>query len=71
MVLLGIVEIAVYIVSGYNLARGFYDFYTDANKIKKTYKEHQRISKQYTVLTTKPNLTESTYSRFEGEFLII
>ncbi len=72
MVLWGIIEITVSAVGGYNVIKGIYNMYCDAEKIKRQYREHQKITEQYRAQnSSQDQLTESTYQRFEGEFLIL
>lgn len=71
--ILSIIELTVSAVGSYNVIKGLYNMYHDAEKIKKQYREHQRITEQYkNTQNLQPDyLTESTYQRFEGEFLVL
>lgn len=72
MVLWGIVELGISTVGAYNILKGVYNMYKDAEDIKDQYRQNQVITDQYRrVQQTVDPLTESQYHRFEGEFLIL
>jgi hypothetical protein len=74
MVIWGIVEIAVSAVGAYNIAKGAYNMYCDAEVIKNQYREHQRTTEEYRraqSLAPSDPLTESQYHRYEGEFMVL
>ena len=47
MVLWAITEFAVSTVGTYNIIKGIYNMYLDAETIKKQYRVHQKISEEY------------------------
>ena len=69
----GIVEITVSAVGAYNLVKGMYSMYCDAEHIKDQYRTHQNTTEQYrrTHSTYHHLLTESQYHRCEGEFVVL
>lgn len=72
MVLWGIVELGISTVGAYNILKGIYNMYKDAEDIKDQYRQNQDITEQYRrVQQAIDPLTESQYNRFEGEFLIL
>ena len=73
MVLWGIVELGMSTVGVYNILKGLYNMYQDAETIKKQYRENQAITDQYLHVQKKQvnPLTQSQYTRFEGEFLVL
>lgn len=73
MALWGVIELAVTTVGTYNIFKGFYNMYCDAEKIKDEYRSHQKITKDYLQAQgVKYNpLTESQFQRFEDEFLVM
>ena len=74
MVLWGIVELAVSAVGMYNITKGMYNMYCDAEEIKGQYRKHQQTTEEYRRaqhLAAIDPLTESQYSRFEGDFMVL
>lgn len=69
----GIFELAMSAVGVYNIIKGSYCMYRDAENIKDQYRQHQRLSDEYKraqLLLGNP-LTDSQYHRLEGEFLLL
>ncbi len=72
MALWGIVEITVSAVGAYNLVKGMYNMYCDAEHIKNQYRTHQNTTEQYRKSqSTNYSLTESQYHHCEGEFVVL
>lgn len=73
MVLFVLFELTVSAVGLYNLAKGAYSMYCDAEEIKNQYRQHQRTAEEYIRVQNKPEdlLTESQYQNHEDEFLIM
>lgn len=73
MALWAIVELTVSTVGAYNLAKGIYNMYRDAEEIKTQYRQHQQTAKQYRKAqpVKEVSLTESQYHRYEGEFMVL
>ena len=72
MVLWGIVELGISTVGAYNILKGIYNMYKDAEDIKDQYRQNQAITEQYRSVQQEIDpLTNSQYSRFEGEFLVL
>lgn len=72
MVIWFAVEIVVSAVGMYNISKGVYNMYRDAETIKKKHRQHQKTIEEYrNACTDSKSLTESQYHRYEGEFLIL
>ena len=72
MIIWGLIELTISTVGGYNLVKGLYNMYRDAEEIKNQYRRNQKLTEQYKVVQgTHNTLTESTYHRFEGDFLVL
>lgn len=74
MALWAIMELTVSTVGAYNLVKGVYNMYRDAEEIKTQYRQHQHTAEQYRRAQRKnkrDSLTESQYHRYEGEFMIL
>lgn len=73
MVLWLLAELAVSTVGGYNIAKGMYNMYKDADNLKDEYKKHRRTVKEYRKiqLNQKDELTESQFERQRGEFVVV
>jgi len=72
MVLWGIVEIGMSTVGAYNIIKGLYNMYKDAEEIKDQYRESKAITNQYIRIQNGIDpLTQSQYNRFEGDFLLL
>ena len=74
MALWGIIEITISAVGAYNLVKGVYNMYCDAEVIKNQYRTHQRTTEQYRRAQSadhQDSLTESQNHRYEGEFIIL
>ena len=73
MVLWSIVELTITTVSTYNMVKGMYNMYCDAEKLKQEYRNHQHSVNEYlrTINKTDIKITESQYHRVEGEFMIL
>ena len=74
MALWGVVEIAVSAVGAYNIVKGAYNMYCDAEVIRDQYRQHQKTTEQYRraqLDDTDNLLTESQYHRYEGEFMVL
>ena len=71
MALWAIVELTISTVGTYNLVKGVYNMYRDAEEIKTQYRQHQHTAEQYRRAQTGHSLTESQYDRYEGEFMIL
>lgn len=74
MVLWGLIEITVTTVGTYNIIKGIYNIYRDAEKVKEKYKSHKTVTQEY--LRTQGiqqinELTDSQYKRLEDDFLLI
>jgi hypothetical protein len=73
MVVWELVEIGVSIVGAYNIIKGAYNMYCDAEVVKTQYREHQRITDEYR-RAQNPNfesLTESQFHRYEDDFVVL
>lgn len=70
---LWIIEIAITAVGSYNIIKGVYNIYTDANKIKKTYDKTKKNLSYYKNidLFKSIDMTESQYKTEEDEFVIL
>jgi hypothetical protein len=74
MVLWLVIEAAISAVGAYNIAKGVYNMYKDADVIKNEYKRHQRTSEQYKLAQLRkrrPVLTDTQYDRYEDEFALL
>jgi len=74
MVLFAIIELTVSSVGAYNIIKGLYNMYCDAEVIKEDYRNHQEITRQYKQAQQNGNpslLTETQYRRMEGQFELI
>ena len=74
MVLWGLIELTISTVGAYNIIKGLYGIYTDAEKVKEKYKSHKHIKEEYLRdqgLIEKNRMTESQYTKLEDEFLLI
>ena len=74
MVIWGIVEIAISAVGAYNIAKGAYNMYCDAEVVKNQYRQHQRTTEEYRraqLAERRDPLTESQFDRYEGEFMVL
>lgn len=71
MALWAIVELTVSSVGVYNLMKGVYNMYCDAEEIKTQYRQHQTTAEQYRRAQAGRSLTESQYDRYEGEFMVL
>ena len=71
MIFWSIIELAISTVGGYNIVKGMYNIYCDAEEIKNQYRKNHKLTEQYKDIQCSHNLTESTYQRFEGDFLIL
>ncbi len=74
MVLWGIVELTVSAVGAYNIIKGVYNMYCDAEEIKNQYRSNQRTTEEYRraqIGNRVDPLTESQYGRYEGEFMVL
>lgn len=73
MVLWVLAELAVSTVGGYNIAKGMYNMYKDADKLKDDYKKHRRTVKEYRKmqLNQKDELTASQFERQKDQFVVV
>ena len=74
MVVLFIVEAVVSAVGAYNITKGVYNMYCDADKIKRQYRHHQRIAEEYLIAqgnNRRDPLTESQFERYEDNFIVL
>lgn len=72
MIVWGLIELAVSTVGSYNIIKGIYNIYCDAEEIKNQYRKSQKLTEAYkTAQKINNSLTESTFHRFEDDFLII
>ena len=70
----GVVELTVSAVGAYNLMKGVYNMYRDAEEVKTQYRQYQKTTEQYRRAQDRKNtnpLTESQYHRYEGEFMVL
>jgi hypothetical protein len=69
----GLFEIAISAVGVYNVLKGVYNIYKDAEHIKTEYKQQSNIIKTYKELQFNNNqsLTESQYVRKTDDFIVI
>jgi len=68
MALLSVINITI---QGYIAMRTLYDLYCDAHKIKRYYRDKQKILDQYRVIQAPENLSESIYQKAESEFVVV
>ena len=69
-----LIELTISSVGAYNIAKGLYNMYRDAEIIKQEYRNHKELTKQYKRAQQdgQPDvLTDSQYIRMEGQFQII
>jgi len=68
------VEITLSAMGMYNITKGFYSMYCDADEIKTKYNNHKKTKEQYHISQTKNNndpLTESQYINYKNDFIIL
>ena len=66
-------ELAMSAVGIYNILKGSYSMYQDAETVKNQYRQHQRLTDEYKRaqhLLGNP-LTESQYHRLTDDFLLL
>ena len=73
MSFMGPIEIAFSIIGAYNLVRGAYNMYCDAEEIKNQYRRQQKEMYEYRRAQNALNtsLTESQFHRVENEFIVL
>ena len=73
MVIWFIVEAVVSAVGVYNITRGVYNMYCDAEKVKKEYRKHQRTAEEYCAAQIKASdqLSESQFHQYENNFILL
>jgi len=69
-----LIEVAVSAVGAYNIVKGAYNMYKDAETVKDQYREHQKITEEY--LRTQgvkhqDPLTESQFDRQNDAFVVL
>lgn len=72
MVLWILFEAAVSTVATYNFVKGAYTMYRDVEHIKEQYRDHQKNIEDYLrAQGPHDSMTESQFTRFEGEFVVL
>ena len=73
MVIMGVIQVVGSAIGAYNLVKGAYNMYCDAEVIKNQYRQHQRIVDEYRDAQTEKHdiLTDSQFHRYENEFLVV
>jgi len=73
MSFIGPLELAFSAIGAYNLIKGAYNMYCDAETIKNQYRQQQREMYKYKQAqnAVNPFLTESQFHRVENEFIVL